>query len=160
LHTEIHVYSDLDPLGFQVADKLPTGTKMNSDYFITNILEPLKQKIFPNGREPHAKRLTVHLDNSSIHTSGASEVFMARHNIRRLNNPPCSPDLAPSDFYLFSTIQERRTDIQMVDEEDLFYQLLELLSEILVRELRKVFDTWIKRLMAVTRGMEATYLEE
>jgi hypothetical protein len=64
-----------NPLGFQVVDKLPTGTKMNSDYFITNILEPLERKIFPNGRKPHAKRLTVHLDNCSIHTSGASEVF-------------------------------------------------------------------------------------
>jgi hypothetical protein len=48
----------------------------------------------------------------------------------------------------------------MVDEEDLFYRLRELLNEIPVQQLRKVFDTWIKRLMAVTRGMEATYLEE
>jgi hypothetical protein len=61
-----------NPLGFQVVDKLPTGTKMNSDYLITNILEPLEQKIFSNGRKPHAKRLTVHLDNYSIHTSGAT----------------------------------------------------------------------------------------
>jgi hypothetical protein len=51
-----------NPLGFQVVDKLTTGAKMNSDYFITNILEPLEQKIFPNGRKPHAKRLTVHLE--------------------------------------------------------------------------------------------------
>jgi hypothetical protein len=58
-----------NPLGFQVVDKLPTGTKMHNDYFITNILEPLEQKIFPNGRKPHAKRLTVHLDDCSIHTS-------------------------------------------------------------------------------------------
>jgi hypothetical protein len=34
-------------LGFQVVDKLPTGTKMNNDYFVTNILQPLGQKIFP-----------------------------------------------------------------------------------------------------------------
>jgi hypothetical protein len=78
----------------------------------------------------------------------------------RLKQPPYSPDLAPSDFYLFPTIKERLTDVQMVDEEDLFYQLRELLNDIPVRELRKVFDTGIKRLMAVTRGMQATYLEE
>jgi hypothetical protein len=52
-----------NPLGFQAVDKLLTGTKINSDYFITNIFEPLEQKIFPNGRKPHAKRLTVPLDN-------------------------------------------------------------------------------------------------
>jgi transposase len=48
----------------------------------------------------------------------------------------------------------------MADEKDLFYWLRELLNEIPVRELPKVFDTWIKRLTAVTRGIEATYLQE
>jgi hypothetical protein len=103
-----------NPLGFQVVAKLPTDTKMNSDYCITNILEPLEQKIFPNGRKPHAKRLTIHLDNCSIRTSGASEVFMAEHNMIRLKHPPYSPNRAPSDFYLLPTIKERLTDIQMV----------------------------------------------
>jgi hypothetical protein len=99
-----------NPLGFQVVDQLPTGTKMNSNYFATNIIEPLKQKIFPNGRKPHAKRLTVHVDTCSIHTSGASEVFMADHNMMRSKHPHYSLDLTPSDFYMFPTIKERRID--------------------------------------------------
>jgi hypothetical protein len=37
-----------NPRRFQVVDKLPTATKMNSGYFITNILELLEQKIFLN----------------------------------------------------------------------------------------------------------------
>jgi hypothetical protein len=53
---------------------------------------------------------------------------------------------------MFPTIKEQLTDIQMVNDEDVFYWLRELLNEIPVRELRKVFDTWIKRLTAVTRG--------
>jgi hypothetical protein len=125
---------------------------MNSDYFITNILEPLEQKMFPNGRKSHAKWLTVHLVNCSTHTGRASWVFMAEHNMTRLKHPPYSRDPAPSDFYLFPTIKERLTCIQMVDEEDLFYRLRKLLNEIPVRELRKVFDSWIKRLTAVIRG--------
>jgi hypothetical protein len=100
------------------------------------------------------------LDNCSIHTSRPSEVFLAGHNLIRLKHPPYSSDLAPSDFYLFPAIKERLTYIQMVDEEDLFYRLRELLNEVPVRELGKLLDTWIKHLTAVTRGMEATYLEE
>jgi hypothetical protein len=142
-----------DPFGFQIVDKFPTGIKMNSDYFMTNIIESLGQKIFPNGRKPHAKRRAVDLDNCSIHASGASEVFMDEHKVIRFEHPPCSPDLVPSDFDMFPTIKERLTDIQMVNEEDLFYRLRELLNEMPVRELRKVFDTWIKRLTAVTRGI-------
>jgi hypothetical protein len=59
-----------DPLGFHVIDKLRTGTKMNSDYFSANILVPLEQKIFPDGKKPHTKWLTIHLDNGSINMGG------------------------------------------------------------------------------------------
>jgi hypothetical protein len=85
---------------------------------------------------------------------------MAELNMIELKHPPYSPDLAPSDFCLFPTIKERLTDIQMVDQEGLFYRLRELLNKISIRELRKVVNTWLKRLTAVTRGVEATYLEE
>jgi hypothetical protein len=30
------------PLGFHIVDKLPTGAKMDSGYFTTNILGPLE----------------------------------------------------------------------------------------------------------------------
>jgi hypothetical protein len=40
----------------------------------------------------------------------------------------------------------------MIDEEDLFSRLRELLNEIPVRELRKIFDPWIKRFTAVAQG--------
>jgi hypothetical protein len=85
---------------------------------------------------------------------------MAEDNMVRLKHPPYSPDLAPSDFYLFPTLTESRPDSQMVDEEDLLCRLRGLLNEIPVRELRKVFDTWTKRLTVVTGRMEVTYLEE
>jgi hypothetical protein len=56
-----------------------------------------------------------------IHVSGASEVFMVEHNMIQLKHPPYSPDLAPGDFYMFPTIKEQLTDIQMVNDEDVFY---------------------------------------
>jgi hypothetical protein len=60
-------------LGFRVIDKLPTGAKMNNDYFITNILAPFAQKLFPTGRNPHTKRLIIH-PNDSADTSRAADV--------------------------------------------------------------------------------------
>jgi hypothetical protein len=60
IHTQKFMFTvTWTPLEFHVVDKLPTGAKINSDYFIPNILEPIEQKIFPNGRKPHAKRLTA-----------------------------------------------------------------------------------------------------
>jgi hypothetical protein len=85
---------------------------------------------------------------------------MVEHNMIRLKHSLSSPDLAPSGSYLFPTIKERPTDVHIIDEEDLFDRLRELLNEIPVRELRKGFDTWIKRLTVATLGMEATCREE
>jgi hypothetical protein len=64
--------------------------------------------------------------------------FLADHNMVRIQHSPYSPDLAPSDFDLFSTVKEKLIDNEMVDEEDLLYRLQELLNDISVRESHKV----------------------
>jgi hypothetical protein len=100
-----------NPLGFHVIDQLPTCAKINSDYFTTNIVVPLEQKIFPDGRKLNIKRLTIRLDSCSIHTSRATEIYATEHNVIRLKHSPYSPDLAPSDFDFFPITKERLTDI-------------------------------------------------
>jgi histone-lysine N-methyltransferase SETMAR len=149
-----------NPRGFHVINKCPTGTTINNDYFTTNVLAPLQQKIFLDERKLNTKRPTIHLDNRWIQRSGATEVYITEHNMIRFKHPPYSPDLAPSLFSFLRTIKERLKDIQMLDEENLFYPLKEFLNGIPRRELAKVFGTWMNRLMAVSRGMETVYHEE
>jgi hypothetical protein len=142
IHTKKCVFTVIwNPLGFYVIEKFLTGTKMNSDYFITNILAIHEQMIFSNGRKLNIKRPTVHFDDCSIHTGGAIEIYVTEHYMARLKHPPYSSDLARSDFYLLPTIKERLKDIQMIDKEDLFYPLKELSKGIPRRELAKVFGT-------------------
>jgi hypothetical protein len=90
---------------------------MNRAYFVTNIFIPLEQAIFPRGRVPHEKRLVVHLDNCSVHISRVSIDCLEEHNILHIPHSPYSPDLAPSDFYLFPTVKEKLERIQLVDED-------------------------------------------
>jgi hypothetical protein len=84
-----------NPTGFYVADRLLNTTKMNSVYFMTNILSPLEEVIFPQGRAPHQKRLVIYLDNCSVHTSRAPTEWLEEHGMRRMPQQPYSPDLAP-----------------------------------------------------------------
>jgi hypothetical protein len=95
-----------NPNNFYVVDRLLNHTKMNSAYFVTNILVPLEQAIFPRGKAPHEKRLVVHLGNCSVHTSQFPTDWLEEHNILRMPHLPYSHDLAPSDFYLFLTVKE------------------------------------------------------
>jgi hypothetical protein len=153
IHTKKFMFITFwSPLEFPVVDKLATGAKMDSDCFIPNVLAQLERKMFPDGRRRYAKRLTIHLDNCSVHTSGASEAYLTEHSMIRLKHPPYSPDLAPSDFYLFPTVKEQLKDIEMIDEEDLFNRLKEILNEIPRKELDRVSGAWINRLMTVSGG--------
>jgi hypothetical protein len=128
------------PLGFPAVDELAAGAKMDNDYFITNVLAQVERKMFPDGRTPHAKRLTVHWDNCSVHINAASQVCLAEHSMIGLKHLPYSRDLAPSDFYLFSTLKERLKDIEVVDEEDLLNRLKEILNESPRKKLGKVLE--------------------
>jgi hypothetical protein len=87
--------------------------------------------------------------------SGATEVYINKHNMIWLKHPPYSSDLGPSDFYLFRTAKERLKNIQMVDEEDLFCQLQELLNGICHKHLDQILGRWINRLMIVSQGDRA-----
>jgi transposase InsO family protein len=80
--------------GFYVVDRLPNDIKMNSAYFVTNLLTPLEEAIFPQGRARHQKRLVIHFDNCSVHTSRASIEWLEEHGMRCMPKPPYSPDLA------------------------------------------------------------------
>jgi hypothetical protein len=125
---------------------------MDSDYFTATILGPLEQTVFPTGRNPHAKRLTIHSDNRLIHTNRTTEEYITQDHMIRVQHPPCSPDLAPSDCFLFPTIKEKLKDIHMVDEEDLFCRLQDILNSISGKELDQIFGTWINRFMIGRTG--------
>jgi hypothetical protein len=105
-----------NPRGFYVVDRLPNDMKMNSAYFVTNVLILLEEAIFPQGRALRERWLVIHLDNCSIHTSRVSTDWLEEHDIFRMPQPLYSSDLPYSDFYLFPIVKEKLERIQLADE--------------------------------------------
>jgi hypothetical protein len=105
-----------NPSGLYVIDRLPNDTKINSDYFVTNILIPFEQAICTRGMALHQKQLVVHLDNCSVHTSQASIDWLEEHSMRHMQHLLYSPELTSSDFYLFPRVKEKLERIQVADE--------------------------------------------
>jgi hypothetical protein len=125
---------------------------MNSTYFVTNILIPIEQAIFPGGRAPHERRLVVHFDSCSVHTSRVSADWLEEHNILRMPHQPYSPDLAPSDFYLFLTVKQKLERIQLADEDQFFECLQGVLRGLDQQELNTIFQAWMRRVQEVSEG--------
>jgi histone-lysine N-methyltransferase SETMAR len=134
------------PLGFPLVQLLPKGHHFDADYFCSQIIREI-DRIRPTETAEDAKRrLVLHFDNASPHTSTATQEFLHAHRMKRAPHPPFSPDLAPSDFYLFGKLKGALMGAEFADEQSLFDGVLRVLASISRDELEAVFAEWLMRL--------------
>jgi hypothetical protein len=55
--------------------------------------------------ETPPKKLWIHADNARRNTEKVSIHFLALNEMKKARHPPHSPDLAPSDFFLFGYVK-------------------------------------------------------
>jgi len=74
------------------------------DYYV-GLLDRLNGKI--KKKRPHLtrKKVLFHQDNAPAHRSVKTIVKMDQLRYELLPHPPYSPDLAPSDYYLFPNLK-------------------------------------------------------
>jgi hypothetical protein len=71
--------------------------------------------------------------------------FFEHNPLKRLVHPPYSPDISPSDFYLFDKIKSQLIGQESPDEIGLFEAVSDILNAISAAELQRVFRSWIDR---------------
>jgi hypothetical protein len=113
--------------GFHVVDLMTSRHSFNSEYFVSYVLAPMVATVFPRGRISNPRRLQLHLDNCRVHFSKATEQFITEKHIGRVLHPSDSPDLEPSDFWLFGHLKTSLVG-QTFDEPK---QLLEAITQFL-----------------------------
>ena len=90
--------------GILFVDYLEKGKTINSEYYCA-LLERLKAEIA--AKRPHMKRKKILFlqDNAPAHKSIATTAKINDLRLQLLSHPPYSPDLAPSDYYLFPNLK-------------------------------------------------------
>ena len=92
-----------DAHGIIFIDCLQKGQTINSDYYIA-LLERLKDEIAK--KRPHMmKKNLFHQDNAPCHKSMKTMAKFHELCYELLPHPPYSPDLAPSDYWLFADLK-------------------------------------------------------
>jgi hypothetical protein len=105
-----------NPGGFHLVNILPKGFKFNASYYVTQILDPLsKWRRTQVGRTN--RKLIVHADNARPHTAKMTSQFMEQNSMQRVPHPAYSPDLAPSDLYLFGCVKQLLSGCQFADQD-------------------------------------------
>lgn len=96
-----------DHKGLLVIDTLSKNQTMTAERYCQS-LDKLKDALLAKRRRDAVRGLNnFHLlqDNARPHTAAITQSKLAELQIKLLPHPPYSPDLAPSDFYLFSPLK-------------------------------------------------------
>lgn len=83
---------------------LPPGQTINADYYIAQ-LDHLHQALKSERPGKLHRRILLQHDNARPHTARKTLAAIRDKNWELLPHPPYSPDLAPSDFWLFGPMK-------------------------------------------------------
>lgn len=90
-----------DSRGILKVDYAEKGVTINSAYYASLIYEARSRR-----RKPRGSPLWLLQDNAPVHTSAFSKDAIFDAGFHILPHPPYSPDLAPSDFWLFRHLKK------------------------------------------------------
>jgi hypothetical protein len=72
-------------------------------------------------------------------------------------HPPCSPDLTPSDFFLFGHVKYILEWAKFPSEETFLAAIQRVLSDLTGDTLRAIFAKWVERLNWVALNEDHCY---
>jgi histone-lysine N-methyltransferase SETMAR len=91
---------------------------MNGQYYADLIIQ-LRQAIIEKRRGKLSRGILLLQDNAPVHTAQVAKRAVRDMGFEELNHPPYSPDLAPSDFYLFKDLKKVLRGRRFSGEEDM-----------------------------------------
>ncbi len=78
---------------------------VNAELFVL-VLQNLRESILHRRGMQYLKVCSLHMDNASPHTALDTRKFLIQCGMKVIEHPPYSPDLAPSDFWLYPRLKK------------------------------------------------------
>ena len=120
-----------------------SGETITGDYYIRYCLSPTVREINEQRPISGTTNMKILHDNARPHVTQGVRTYLDRKGIVIIDHPPYSPDLAPSDFWLFDTIKR---------------QLTSVVENIPKNKYLKTFKKWLERLDLCIKN-DAYYFE-
>jgi histone-lysine N-methyltransferase SETMAR len=94
-----------DTQGVILIDYLPQGSTITGTYY-KNVLNQLRDALKQKRRGKLSRGILLLHDNAPSHSSRIAQAALDECGFEQLCHPPYSPDLAPSDFFLFRLLKK------------------------------------------------------
>ena len=104
---------------------------------------------FVQESEENYSNLFLHWDNAKPHKSNVTSKKIIDLGITELPQPAYSPDIAPSDFFLFGYLKEKLKHWKIESRVGLIEAILTEMNKIDQMMLDRVFFEWLSRLEKV-----------
>jgi histone-lysine N-methyltransferase SETMAR len=132
--------------GTPVLSFLPWGETMNAIRFCEIVVKPLAELA---EKLPPEEVMKIHWDNASPHRARDTREFLTKSRLQLIPQPPYSPDLSPSDFFLFGFVKNQLRGKKCKNEESLLTEIGKIMDGISKERRIRVFQDWVWRLEAV-----------
>lgn len=95
-----------DHKGIILIDIVPKGCTVTAKYYTESVLPKLSKNLKEKRPKLAQKNVLFLHDNAPAHTAALTTEFLSRSRWEVMTHPPYSPDLAPSDYYLFPNLKK------------------------------------------------------
>jgi len=137
---------------------VPEGQTVNQVYY-KNVLTTLRERV--RRKKPHmwknASWILCH-DNAPAHNALSVKRYLTKNNIPVMEHPPCSPDLAPCNFFFFLKIKSALKGTRFESVDAVKAKATQILNSITQDELQHCFQQWKIR-MERCRDRGGDYIE-
>ena len=106
-----------DAKGVIMLDFLPKRSTITGVYY-ANLLDQLRTAIREKSRGKLSKGVLLQQDNARVHTCKAAMDTVERNGYELIPHPASSPDLAPSDFFLFPNLKKDIRGLHFRSDEE------------------------------------------
>ena len=98
-------------------DFLPKRSTITGVYY-ANLLDQLRIAIHEKRRDKLSKGVLLQQDNSRVHTCKVAMDAVERNRYDLIQHPAFSPDLAPSNFFLFPNLKKDIRELHFWFDEE------------------------------------------
>jgi histone-lysine N-methyltransferase SETMAR len=120
------------------------GEMMGSTVFTEEVLVSLNEALV-DSEEAVSDPVLLHIDNAPSHRSRMTTAKMKKLRFVVVPHPPYSPDLAPSDFWIFSYLKRKLQGLDISTDAKLEAEVDAILFSLTEETLFPVFLEWEKR---------------
>jgi histone-lysine N-methyltransferase SETMAR len=122
---------------------VPAYLRARAKYMCDSVLLHLEVSVRACRANQGLRVITLQWDNAPSHTAKAAIAKVRDLEMKQMPDPPHSPDITPSDYFFFIHLKHKLQGCSYDSTNELFSAIRNLMENLEISLLHRVFDTWI-----------------